>query len=126
MRTFTVPAPLRAFQRSHPREGYGALFAASAGAIKTLVADARHLGADTPGFFGVLHTWGRQLTYHPHIHYVVPGGGFSSADGRWHAAERGFFLPVRALSPLFRAKFRDAMREAGLLAEIDATVWTVD
>ena len=126
MLTFTVPASLRDFLRRHPREGYGALFAASAGAIKTLAADDKHLGADTPGFFGVLHTWGRQLQYHPHIHYVVPGGGFSSTDGRWHAADRGFFLPVRALSPIFRAKFRDAMRDLGLLAEISADVWTVD
>lgn len=68
MLTFTVPAPLREFLRHHPREGYAALFAASAGAIKTLAADDQHLGADTPGFFGVLHTWGRQLQYHPHIH----------------------------------------------------------
>jgi hypothetical protein len=126
MLTFTVPAPLREFLRSHPREGYGALFAASSGAIKTLTADDKHLGADTPGFFGVLHTWGRQLQYHPHIHYVVPGGGFDSHDGRWHAADRGFFLPVRALSPIFRAKFRNAMAEAGLLAQIDAAVWAVD
>lgn len=126
MLTFTVPAHLRKFLRRHPREGYAALFAASSGAIKTLAADDKHLGADTPGFFGVLHTWGRQLQYHPHIHYVVPGGGFDSADGRWHAADRGFFLPVRALSPIFRAKFRAAMREVGLLAEIDAEVWTVD
>jgi hypothetical protein len=126
MLTFTVPAPLHEFLRRHPREGYGALFAASAGAIKTLTADDKHLGADTPGFFGVLHTWGRQLQYHPHIHYVVPGGGFDSQHGRWHAADRGFFLPVRALSPIFRAKFRDAMGAAGLLSEIDAQVWTVN
>lgn len=126
MLTFTVPASLRGFLRHHPREGYGALFAASSGAIKALAADDKHLGADTPGFFGVLHTWGRQLQYHPHIHYVVPGGGFDSRDGRWHAADRGFFLPVRALSPIFRAKFRHAMREAGLLDEIDTAVWTID
>jgi len=126
MLTFTVPAGLREFLRCYPREGYGALFAASSGAIKTLAADSKHLGADTPGFFGVLHTWGRQLQYHPHIHYVVPGGGFDSHDGRWHAADRGFFLPVRALSPIFRAKFRDAITDAGLLSQIDAKVWTVD
>ena len=125
MLTFTVPAGLREFLRRHPRIGYGALFDASAGAIKTLAADAKHLGADTPGFFGVLHTWGRQLQYHPHIHYVVPGGGFDK-EGHWQAAERGFFLPVRALSPIFRAKFRDAMEAAGLLAEIDAKVWAID
>ena len=125
MLTFTVPESLREFLRSHPREGYGALFVASSGAIKTLAADDKHLGADTPGFFGVLHTWGRELQYHPHIHYVVPGGGFDS-EGNWHAADRGFFLPVRALSPVFRAKFRDAMAADGLLGEIDPAVWTVD
>ena len=125
MLTFTVPAGLREFLRQHQREGYGALFAASAGAIKTLAADDKHLGADAPGFFGVLHTWGRQLQYHPHIHYVVPGGGFDS-DGRWHAASRGFFLPVRALSMIFRAKFRDAIAAAGLLGEIETEVWKVD
>jgi len=59
MLTFTVPEPLREFLRSHQRLGYGALFEASAGAIKRLAADPKHLGADTPGFFGVLHTWGR-------------------------------------------------------------------
>ncbi|OFW12087.1 MAG: hypothetical protein A3H27_13275 [Acidobacteria bacterium RIFCSPLOWO2_02_FULL_59_13] len=126
MLTFTVPAQLREFLRGHPREGYGALFDASAGAIKTLAADRKHLGADTPGFFGVLHTWGRQLQYHPHIHYVAPGGGFDSLDGRWHAADRGFYLPVRALSPIFRAKFRDAMEHAGLLDQIDPALWRVD
>ena len=78
MLTFTVPEPLRAFLRSHQRLGYGALFEASSGAIKTLVPDPKYLGADTPGFFGVLHTWGGQLQYHPHIHYLVPGGALSS------------------------------------------------
>lgn len=125
MLTFTVPESLREFLRRHPREGYGALFAASSGAIKTLAADDKHLGADAPGFFGVLHTWGRQLQYHPHIHYVVPGGGFDS-DDHWHEADRGFFLPVRALSMIFRAKFRDAMVSVGLADEIDAEVWSVD
>lgn len=109
MLTFTVPEELRAFLRSHQVIGYGALFDASAGAIKTLAADPKRLGGDTPGFLGVLHTWGRQLQYHPHIHYLVPGGAISSEDGRWHASSPAFYLPVRALSRIFRAKFRDAM-----------------
>jgi hypothetical protein len=124
MLTFTVPEPLRAFLRSHQRLGYGALFEASSGAIKALAQD--RLGADTPGFFGVLHTWGRQLSYHPHIHYVVPGGALSSEDLRWHASSAGFYLPVHALSPIFRAKFRDAMAQAGVIGEIPAQVWSVD
>jgi hypothetical protein len=59
---------LREFVRSQQRLGYGALFEASAGAIKKLAADPRHLGGDLAGFLGVLHTWGRQLQYHPHVH----------------------------------------------------------
>ena len=52
-------------------------------------------GGDEAGFFGVLHTWGRQLQYHPHSHYVVPGGALSSEDGVWHAASSRL-LPARA------------------------------
>lgn len=126
MLTFTVPEPLRTFLRSHQRIGYGALFEASAGAIKKLAADPKHLGGDTPGFFGVLHTWGRQLQYHPHLHYVVAGGALDSRTGRWHGASAGFFLPVRALSRIYRAQFRDAVAEAGLLGEIPAEVWRIE
>jgi hypothetical protein len=126
MLTFTVPEPLRAFIRAHPRSGYGALFEASAGAIKKLAPEPKFLGADAPGFLGVLHTWGRQLHYHPHIHYLVPGGALSTRDGRWHACSPGFYLPVHALSAIFRAKFRDAMRALGLLDEIPDSVWEID
>lgn len=126
MLTFTVPQELRAFLRAHQRVGYGALFEASAGAIRTLAPDPKYLGADTPGFFGVLHTWGRCLQYHPHIHFVVPGGAFDSRTRHWHATSPGFYLPVQALSIIFRAKFRDAMAAAGLLQDIPAAVWTTD
>ena len=126
MLTFTVPEALRPFLRAHQRPGYGALFEASAGSIKTLVANPRWIGGDQAGFFGVLHTWGRQLQYHPHIHYVVPGGALGSEDGCWHAAKPGFFLPVRALSKVFRGKFKAAMATAGLLDQIQAEVWHQD
>jgi hypothetical protein len=124
MLTFTVPEPLRNFLRSHQQIGYAALFEASAGAIKKLLHDSRFVGGDQAGFFGVLHTWGRQLQYHPHIHYVVPGGALSSEDGAWHAATAGFFLPVRALSPIVRAKFRDRIARQGLIHHIPPEVWT--
>ena len=126
MLTFTVPEPLRPFLRQHQKIGYGALFEASSGAIKKLVADPRYIGGDLPGFFGVLHTWGRTLQYHPHIHYVVPGGALSRADGRWHPARPGFYLPVRALSRIVRAKFRDAIAKHGLLGEIPGEVWAME
>jgi len=126
MLTFTVPEPLRPFLRRHQRIGYGALFEASAGAIKILAVDPRHIGGDVAGFFGVLHTWGRTLQYHPHIHYVVVGGALSHEDGRWHPARPGFYLPVRALSRIVRAKFRDRIDTYGLLGEIPGEVWSTE
>jgi hypothetical protein len=126
MLTFTVPEQLRAFLRAHQSMGYAALFEASSGAIKKLAPDPKFLDADTPGFLGVLHTWGRQLQYHPHIHYLVPGGAVSTRQGRWHASSPGFYLPVHALSSIFRAKFRDAMAARGLLDLIPGSVWELD
>ena len=78
--TFTVPEQLRSFMRQNQRACYSALFKASSEAIKKLALDQKHIGWDLPGFFGVLHTWGRTLQYHPHIHYVVSGGAIRSAD----------------------------------------------
>jgi predicted Zn-ribbon and HTH transcriptional regulator len=123
MLTFTVPEDLRPTIRSHQRGCYAALFAASSSSIKLLVKDARLVGGDLPGFYGVLHTWGRTLEYHPHIHYVVVGGALSTSDDTWHPSRIDFFLPVRALSRIFRAKFRDEMVKAALLQEIPAQVW---
>ena len=86
--TFTVPETLRPFIRSHQRLAYQAMFNASSLALKRLAKDERFIGTDLPGFTGVLHTWGRQLQYHPHIHYIVPGGGLSKDRTTW--------LPSRA------------------------------
>jgi hypothetical protein len=124
--TFTLPAGLREFVRSHQRVSYAALFEASSEAIKQLAADPKHLGSRRCGFFGVLHTWGRKLDYHPHVHYVVPGGALSEDGSQWHASRMNFFLPVRALSVLFRAKFREALKAAGLYDRVDAAVWDQD
>jgi Putative transposase/Transposase zinc-binding domain len=124
--TFTVPAALRDVIRGHQRVAYAALFDASSEAIKILASDPKHVGAARCGFFGVLHTWGRTLEYHPHVHYVVPGGGLSADGKQWLSSHSHFFVPVRALSVLFRAKFRDALNQAGLLAQVDPNVWSQD
>lgn len=121
--TFTVPQPLRRFLRAHKRPGYEALFQASSQALKKLARDPRLLGSDLAGFTGVLHTWGRQLQYHPHIHYLVPGGAVSCNRKQWLATSENFFLPVQALSVIFRAKFRAAIDQAGLLDLISSEVW---
>jgi len=126
MITFTVPKQLRPFIRSRQKVAYAALFKASAAALKKLAADRKYIGGDLPGFFGVLHTWGRTLAYHPHIHYVVAGGAITKKDGRWQPAGSSFYVPIKALSRIYRAKFKNELRKAGLLHNIPAEVWKID
>ena len=121
--TFTVPQQLRHFVRSHQRTCYAALFKASSETIKKLTADEKYIGGDLPGFFGVLHTWGRQLQYHPHIHYIAPGGALSKQDGSWHPSRIDFYLPIKAMSKIFKAKFRDEMIKHKLYDDIAPEVW---
>jgi len=78
--------------------------------LMTIAADPKHLGAKI-GATLVLHTWGSALTHHPHVHGIVPGGGMSSDGERWVACRRGFFLPVRVLSRLFRRRFLEALEK---------------
>jgi hypothetical protein len=73
-----------------------------------------------------LHTWGRTLDYHPHVHYVVPGGGVSTDGSSWLPSRADFLVPVRALSIIFRAKFRDILEREGLLNLADPAVWRRD
>jgi hypothetical protein len=126
MITFTVPQSLRRAIRSHQRNAYGALFTASSQTLKVVAKNKRFVGGDLPGFFGVLHTWGRQLQYHPHIHYVVPGGAFSTSDGQWHPSPVSFFAPVKVISKIFRAKLRDELKRLDVIKDIDPDVWQQD
>jgi hypothetical protein len=63
-----------------------------------------------------------QLPYHPHIHYVVPGGALSTKDGKWRPAQKAYFAPVKALSKVYKAKFIEEIKKAGLYDAIDPTV----
>jgi hypothetical protein len=123
MMTFTVPSEFRAFMRSHPRECYKALFEAVYQSLITLAQDPKYLGSSKLGLTGVLHTWGRDLNYHPHVHCIVPGGAISQSGTEWLSSRNDFFLPVMALSKIFRAKYKELMHRAGLLDQIDAAVW---
>ena len=123
--TFTLPHELNKVVRSHQKDCYGLLFRASSNSLKMLTADPRHLGAQ-PGMLGVLHTWGRNLSYHTHVHYLVPGGGIDK-NGKWvWTPYKDFFLPVQALSSIFRAKFRDGMKALGLYDAVPREVWKKD
>lgn len=124
--TFTVPKQIRRFIRSNQEKAYAALFFASSQALKRLAQDEKYIGGDLPGFFGVLHTWGRLIQYHPHIHYIVPGGAVSKQDGKWHSSRIDFYLPVKALSKVFKAKFKDEMKKAQLLDDIPNEVWDIN
>ena len=86
------------------------LFDVAAETLATIAADPKHLGAQI-GATLVLHTWGSALTHHPHVHGIVPGGGLSVDGERWVACRRGFFLPVRVLSRLFRRRFLEELEK---------------
>jgi hypothetical protein len=126
MVTFTVPKQFRRFIRSNQRIAYTAMFKTSSQTLKKLTSDKKHIGGDFPGFFGVLHTWGRKLQYHPHIHYIVPGGALSKDDGKWHSSRIDFYLPVRAMSIIFKEKFRDEMKKTSFYASIPTEVWKLE
>jgi hypothetical protein len=98
---FTLPARIADIAYQNKAEIYGLLFKASAEAMQTIAADPKHLGARI-ALTSVLHTWGSAMTHHPHVHMIVPGGGLSEDGARWIACRKGFCLPVRALSKLFR------------------------
>jgi hypothetical protein len=108
---FTLPSALHALTLRNKRIVFNLLFAASADTIQTLARDPRQLGADV-GFTAILHTWGQNLQFHPHLHCVVTSGGLDPRGRRWVSAKPGFFLPVKALGRLFRGKFLHALREA--------------
>ena len=122
--TFTLPAELRPLARSHQQTIYHLLFRASAAALQSLAQDPRFVGARL-GMVGVLHTWTRQLLYHPHVHFIVTGGGLT-ADGQWRPARKDFLVPVKALSPIFRAKFREQLKKSELFAAVTPRVWRKD
>jgi hypothetical protein len=108
---FTLPEPIAAIAYQNKKVLYGLLFRAAADTLRTLAADPQHLGAQI-GFFAVLHTWGQNLLFHPHLHCVVTGGGLSADGSRWIGCRAGFFLPVRVLSRLFRRLFLQAVVKA--------------
>ena len=122
--TFTVPEELRLIVRAHRRDGYDAIFAAGAKTIRTLLANDRYLGSDCVGFFGALHTWGRDpLVYHPHVHFVVPGGGLSRDGSKWLQTPSGFLFPHARAIALYKKTFADELRRNGLYEQVPAEAW---
>jgi len=123
--TFTLPCELRPIARSNQKVVYNLLFKSSAAALKKLAKDPRFSGGNI-GMMGGLHTWQRDMGYHPHVHFIVPGGGLSPDRSKWLPSKTDFFVPVEALSPIFRAKFRDALKKTDLFDSVPADVWKKD
>ncbi len=107
---FTVPAAIGDIAYQNKAVVYALLFKAAAETLLTIGADPKHLGARL-GLIAVLHTWGSAMTHHPHLHWIVPGGGLSLDGERWVASRPTFFLPVRVLSRRFRRVFLDKLCE---------------
>jgi len=123
--TFTLPGEIARIARSHQALIYNLLFRISAAATQQLAADLRFVGGQL-GMMGVLHTWGRTLVYHPHVHYLIPAGGLASDRKTWMPARKNFLLPVKALSRLFRGKFRQALEREGIYDLVPTEIWTKD
>ena len=107
---FTLPQELNSYCLNFPRELYTILFSASKETIETFAADSKHLGAQT-GMISVLHTWGQNLSLHPHVHMIIPSGGITQ-DGFWKNAKCNgqFLFPVKAMSVVFKNKFMEKLK----------------
>ncbi len=107
---FTLPHELNDLCLHYPKEMYTILFSTSKETITTFGNDEKHLGAKT-GMISILHTWGQNLSLHPHVHMIVPGGGITE-DGKWKQAKSNgqFLFPVQAMSVVYRGKFMEQLK----------------
>ena len=127
--TFTVPGEIGLVLRGAQRDGYRCLFDASSQSIRDVGAATKSLKGCQLGFFGVLHTWGRDpAVYHPHVHYVVPGGGVKlDSQGRaesWRSTPKNFLFHHGTLVRIYKAKLAEELRAAGLYSQVEGVAWT--
>jgi len=127
--TFTVPEDLRATFLGAQRLCYGLLLREAAGALADLCAGRQDF---EPGMVGVLHTWSRTLAYHPHAHFVVPGGGLTPGGGWRRVKKAGFLVSTKPLARRFRARFSAALKKAApelwkqVAPQVWRTTWVID
>lgn len=111
--TFTIPQELHSVFRSNQKLCYSLLFKSAAESLQTLLSDPKYAGG-IGGMTGVLHTWTRLMHYHPHVHFIVPGGAFDAFRNEWKPSQHSFLVPVKALSKIYRAKLRDHLKSSDL------------
>ncbi len=122
---FTLPHELNSLMLGHREVLYKLLFDASAGTLLRFARDERWLGA-VPGIISVLHTWGQQLSFHPHIHCIISGGGITAGNG-WKQATKSdwqFLFPVKAMGVVYRAKFLQGVKRLLANKEVVAVAGT--
>jgi hypothetical protein len=107
---FTLPSELNPLVSMNRKVLYDLLFRSVSETLTELAQDPKHLGT-TVGVIGILHTWGQNLMDHPHLHCIVTGGGLSLDKARWVSCRKGFLIPVRVMSALFRGKFLDLLKD---------------
>ena len=105
---FTVPDLLNPIIYSNQKLLYDAFYHAASATIRELTEDPRHLGAKV-GYIFILHTWGSEMNFHPHIHTILLGGGLTS-DNQWKDKGESFFLPVQVISKVFRGKYLEELK----------------
>ena len=105
---FTVPDLLNPVIYSNQKLLYDALYHAASATLRELTADPKHLGAKV-GYIFILHTWGSEMNFHPHIHAILLGGGLTS-DNQWKDKGESFFLPVQIISKVFRGKYLEELK----------------
>lgn len=108
---FTIPSELNRLCLVNQKVLYDILFQSASQTILSLAKDEKHLGV-LSGLVAVLHTWGQNLMDHPHLHTMVPAGGWSEWNGYWKNTKKNFFIHVKVLSKVFRGKFLAAIKTA--------------
>jgi len=106
---FTLPEELNEIVIHNRVQLFNILFSASSETLKKLALNSKYLGAET-GFTSILHTWGSNLTFHPHVHVIIPGGGLTTQK-QWRNSRKKFFIPVKVMAILFRGIFMHALQK---------------
>lgn len=108
---FTVPEQINNIFLKNQSIMYNILFKSTSETLLTLSKDPKWVGGET-GFISILHTWGQNLSFHPHIHNIVTGGGLSEDESKWISCRKGFFIRVEVMSSMFKKKFIDTLERA--------------
>ncbi len=107
---FTLPSEINSLMLNNQKIMYDLFFRCVSETLKELSADKKYIGARI-GFITVLHTWGQNILYHPHVHCIVTGGGLSNNGDKWISSRSKFLFPVKVMGSLFRGKFLDCVKK---------------